>query len=130
MFTVSKEAVQAIAAFFEENPDESRVLRVYISPGTCNGPMLSITTDQVDPTDVSEEVCGVTYCMDRNLMERTGTLTIELDSMGGLTIRPEHSIFDASVFAACSCGCGAGACSGESECSEPGCAGGCCSGSH
>lgn len=124
MVTVSDEAVQAIAAFFEQNPDESRVLRIYISPGTCNGPMLSITTDQVDPTDVSQEVAGITYCIDKNLMERTGALSIELDGMGGLTITPERSIFDTAAFASCSCGC-AGSCSGESGCGDSGCCGGC-----
>ena len=63
MFSVKPDAQAAIASFFAENPDIEKILRVYVTPGSCNGPMLSIMSDQVDPTDVAEEIGGVTFCM-------------------------------------------------------------------
>lgn len=106
MLKLSSEARDEVAAFFANNPDVPRVLRVYVTPGTCGGPVLSITTDQADSTDTVEVVDGVTYCMDARLASRVGTVSIGVGA-DGLTVSAERPLMDPSAFAGCSC-CGGG----------------------
>ena len=97
MFSVKPDAQAAIASFFAENPDIEKILRVYVTPGSCNGPMLSIMSDQVDPTDVAEEIGGITFCMDKNLAGKTGLVSVILKD-GELVVRPERAFIDPSAF--------------------------------
>lgn len=116
MFTLSDEAKSAIVSFFSANPDIERVLRLYVTPGSCNGPMLSLMSDQVDPTDVAEEIEGITFCMDKNLAAQTGTVSITLEG-GELVLRPRHPFIDPSAFS-CSCGC---SCASSGNCQSSCC---------
>ncbi len=124
MFTLSDEAKSAIVSFFSANPDIESVLRVYVTPGSCNGPMLSLMSDQVDPTDVAEEIEGITFCMDRNLAAQTGTVSITLEG-GELVARPRQPFIDPSAFS-CSCGCACGSTGGSSCVSSGNCQSSCC----
>lgn len=127
MFSVKPDAQAAIASFFAENPDIEKILRVYVTPGSCNGPMLSIMSDQVDPTDVAEEIGGITFCMDKNLAGETGLVSVSLKD-GELVVRPERAFIDPSAFS-CSCGCSGDCSSGcASDCASDGCPSGCCQG--
>ena len=99
MFSVKPDAQAAIASFFAVNPDIEKILRVYVTPGSCNGPMLSIMSDQVDPSDVAEEIGGVTFCMDKNLAGETGLVSVILKD-GELVVRPERAFIDPSAFPA------------------------------
>ena len=109
MVTLTEAARQAVTAFFAENPGLSRTLRLYVAPGTCGGPVLNMTVDEVDASDVTEVVDDVTFCIDRQLQQRVGAIVIDVNGEDVL-IRAERPLMDPSAFAGCSC------CSGSCNC--------------
>ena len=109
MVTLTDAARQAVTSFFAENPGLARTLRLYVAPGTCGGPVLNMTVDEVDTSDVTEVVDAVTYCIDRQLQQRVGAIAIDVNGED-VIIRAERPLMDPLAFAGCSC-C-SGSCNG------------------
>ncbi len=122
MISLSPAAAAAVAEFFDAESDTPRIIRLFISPGSCSGPVLNMALDQVDPDDITAELGGVTFCMTHPLAERVGDVSIDMED-GNFVIRCQRPVVDPSVFAGCSCcsgGCG-GESSGGCDCGSGGC---------
>ncbi len=102
MINVSADALEALDAFFTAKPDSQRVVRLFVAPGGCFGPVLNMAPDQVDEGDITASAGDITFCMAGQLFERVGELTVEMDGEK-FVISSERPLVDPSIFAGCSC---------------------------
>lgn len=110
MITVTEAAQKELDSFFETNPENAKSIRVYVAPGGCCGPSLTMALDGANDMDATEVVGGVTYCMAKELYEQTGELGLDVSYMGFM-LSAEHPL------------------PGSGSCGSGGCGGGCGSGS-
>lgn len=104
MISVTPNAQQELDMFFKQHPEEMKSVRVYMAPGGCCGPKLTMALDKPNNQDAVEQVEGITYCMSSLLAMQTGEVTIDIGYMGFM-LTPEHALQGASS-------CSSGGCSG------------------
>lgn len=108
MIEVSASATQAIKAFFEDKKVESS-LRVFLQAGGCGGPALRLVLDEAKENDLSYEVDGLTYLIDKELSLQSGEVKIDFVDNGyqqGFMLSSANPV--AGQGGGCSCG---GSCS-------------------
>ncbi|MDL2210606.1 IscA/HesB family protein [Desulfovibrio sp. OttesenSCG-928-O18] len=110
MITISENAVKELDEFFTDK--EKSPIRIYLAPGGCSGPRLALALDAPGDDDKVEEIGNYTFCIEKDLFEATGDITIDLSYMG-------FSIESANPLAGgggCGCsGCGSSAGCGSAQ---------------
>lgn len=110
MITITDAAKKEFLSFFSSNPDAKKSVRIFVAPGGCCGPVLSMALDEASGDDETEEIEGVTFCMTKDLFAKTGAATIDLGPMG-FQITTEHPFAEAGGEGGCSsCGGGCHSC--------------------
>lgn len=108
MIQVTSEANQAIKNIMEEK-SLSGVVRIFLQQG-CSGSQLGLGTDEAKESDLSVEVDGLTYVVDRELSETTGELKVDFvndEYAQGFAITPEKPLPQGDGCSSCgsSCSC-------------------------
>jgi Fe-S cluster assembly iron-binding protein IscA len=103
MFNVSENAVAELEAFFEDKPRSP--IRIYLAPGGCSGPRLSLALDEAGAGDMTMEQNGFSFCIAKALWDEVGGLNIDLSYMG-FSIEPEKPLPSSGVSGCASCGGG------------------------
>lgn len=80
MITVTESACKELEAYFAGKPRAT--IRVYMAPGGCCGPRLSLALDEVRDGDASYEDHGFTFCITKELLNKVESVTIDLTDMG------------------------------------------------
>ncbi len=108
MISVSDDARKELEAYFATN--EKSPIRVYLAPGGCGGPHLSLALDEPGEEDVSFEDSGICFCINKDLLSAVQSVTIRLTPMGYLPV-PKEFPFEAAGREDCGSSCG-GCCGG------------------
>ena len=80
MFTISETASHELEAYFEGK--EKTPIRVYLAPGGCSGPRLALALDEPGEDDETSEDNGLTLCINKELAEKVGAVTVGMTHMG------------------------------------------------
>lgn len=110
MIDVSASATQAIKAFFEEKKVESS-LRVFLPAGGCGGPALRLVLDEAKENDLSYQVEGLTYLIDKELVAQSGAVKVDYVDNGfqqGFMLTSANPVAGQGGGCSCnggSCGC-------------------------
>ena len=80
MISLTEEARKELEAYFEGK--EKTPIRVYLAPGGCSGPRLALALDEPGEDDETSEDNGLTFCINKELAEKVGAVTINLTYMG------------------------------------------------
>lgn len=116
MVTVTEQAGKELNAYFEgKNPG---TIRVYLASG-CGGARLMLALDEAGTDDAAYEAGGYTFCVNKELLEKTSDITIDYNYMGFAV----DSAIPLSSGGGCGCGSGASSCGSGGG----GCGGGCSS---
>ncbi|GHV52530.1 heme biosynthesis protein HemY [Deltaproteobacteria bacterium] len=106
MFSMSEIAANELNEFFKDK--EKSPLRVYLASGGCSGQRLALAMDKPGEGDVSEDVEGYTFCVEKDLYALTGDIKVDLSYMGFVV----DSTNPVGEGGGCS-SCGGGCCSGQ-----------------
>lgn len=79
MFTVTPEAQQQIARYFEDN--EIKSIRVFLS-SCCGGPQVALALDNAKPNDRTFEVAGIQYLVDNAFLVQAQPIEIDFAGRG------------------------------------------------
>lgn len=109
MITMSEDARKELDAFFVSHPEMNKSIRIYLAPGGCCGPRLTMALDEANDQDVTETLEGMTFCMARELSEKTGEMSLDVSYMG-FTLTPEHPLEMGGGCSSCGGSCGSGGC--------------------
>lgn len=109
MIEISASATQAIKAFLEEKKLDS-ALRVFLQDGGCGGPALRLVLDEVKESDLSYQVEGLTYVIDKELSVQSGDVKVDFVDNGmqqGFMVSSANPVAGQGGGCACggSCGC-------------------------
>ncbi len=85
MITLSQNAQSELEEFFKDRPQSS--IRIYLAPGGCSGPHLSLALDDATENDSSFEAGGFSFCIGKDLLEQVGGVNIDAGYMG-FTVDP------------------------------------------
>ncbi len=102
MITITKSADAELDAFFADKPKEP--IRIYLAPGGCSGPRLSLALDAPGEDDASFSDGGYDFCIAKVLLEQTGKINIEVSPMGFLVV-PEIPLPVGGGCSSCGGGC-------------------------
>ena len=80
MITVSESAHNELDAYFADK--EKSPIRIFLAPGGCSGPRLSLALDEPTDKDSVFEDNGLTFSVENSLLEQTGAIEIDLTAMG------------------------------------------------
>jgi iron-sulfur cluster assembly accessory protein len=109
MIEVSASATQAIKAFFEDKKVESS-LRVFLQAG-CGGTSLRLVLDEAKENDLSYQIEGLTYLIDKELSAQSGAVKVDFvdnDGQQGFMLTSANPIAGGGGGCGCSSG---GSCS-------------------
>lgn len=110
MLEISDAAKGELIKYFEEH-DNSPV-RVYLAPGGCSGPRLSLALDQKKDDDEGFDVGdGIQFVINKELLEEAKPVRIDL-TYAGFTVDSELELGGGG----CGSGCGSGGGCGTSGC--------------
>ena len=80
MITAPEEARKEHEAYFADK--EKTPVRVYLAPGGCGGPRLALALDEPGEDDETAEDNDLTFCINKELAQKVGAVTITLTYMG------------------------------------------------
>lgn len=80
MIPLTEEARKELEAYFEGK--EKTPIRVYLAPGGCSGPRLALALDEPGEDDETSEDNGLTLCINKELAEKVGAVTVGMTHMG------------------------------------------------
>ena len=80
MISLTEEARKELEAYFEGK--EKTPIRVYLAPGGCSGPRLALALDEPGEDDETSEDNGLTLCINKELVEKVGAVTVGMTHMG------------------------------------------------
>lgn len=103
MFELTDGAFKELTAFFEGK--EKAVVRVYLAAGGCSGPRLAMALDEQRDSDAVFEEKGFKFCMEKDLYEKTGGVTVDAGYMG-FVIESVNPLSSGSACGSCCSGCG------------------------
>ncbi len=109
MITLSESASKELAAFFASHADAQKSIRVFFAPGGCCGPAATMALDEPGEDDVTETLDGVTFCMQKDLFEKVGSVAVDLGYMG-FSITTERPFADPGQSGCSTCGGGCSSC--------------------
>lgn len=80
MFELTEGARQELDAYFTDK--EKSPVRIYLAPGGCSGPRLALALDAPGDDDQVFTEQGHTFCINKELLEQTGAVKVDLTYMG------------------------------------------------
>ena len=83
MIEVSEKAQEKIDSYVEENSVKAPI-RIQVTEGCCGSSYLGMAVDEFKETDNRYVASGVTYVIDKDLVEQTGRLTIDFIEKDGM----------------------------------------------
>ena len=101
--TLPETAVKTLKDILQDNQERPQTIRVYFAGIGWGGPSFGIALDEQKDSDVTYEIDGLQFIMDKNEYAQHGDIVIE-DTGYGFRVIPENMQNDDS-------GCGGG-CSG------------------
>lgn len=101
MLTITENAKKELDAFFADK--EKSTVRIFLAPGGCSGPRLSLALDEAMEDDEVMHDADFTFCVNKKLWEETGGATIDLSYMG-FTVEPVHPLPGAGASGCAGCG--------------------------
>lgn len=106
MLTISDNAREELDTFFKDR--EKNPIRVYLAPGGCSGPRLSLALDSPGDEDTVFEDKGYTFCINNELYAAAKNVAIGFSDMG-FSVDSELQIGNAGGCSpSCCSGCGGG----------------------
>lgn len=103
MIHVTDVAKKELDAFFADK--EKGTIRVFLAPGGCSGPRLSVALDDAKDGDKTFESAGYDFCIEENLLDQVKSVTIDL-TYTGFVISPEVPLPYAGGCSGCGGSCG------------------------
>lgn len=103
MITLTDAALRELDAYFEGK--DRAAVRIYLAPGGCGGPRLSLALDEPNEADTVFEEKGHTLCINSELSAQAGDISIDFTEMG-FFVDSELSLASGGGCSGCS-GCGA-----------------------
>lgn len=107
MLNISDLATEKLLSYLKEN-NISSSLRVAVMQGGCSGPALGLALDEKKETDESFVFQGLTLLVEKNLLEQSGTISVDYVDAGP---RSGFSISSANPLPGAGGGCSSGSCS-------------------
>ena len=89
--TLPDTAVDTLKDILKDNQDRPSNIRVYFAGVGWGGPSVGLALDEQDEKDLTFDVNGLHFVMDKNEYEQYGDITIE-DSGYGFRVTPEKGI--------------------------------------
>lgn len=80
MLELSESAKKELDAYFEGK--DKTPIRIYLAPGGCSGPRLALALDEPGQDDITEEVDGFKFCINKELQEQIQGAKIDLTPLG------------------------------------------------
>lgn len=105
MINMTDNAKQELESFFSSHPDMKKSIRIYLAPGGCCGPKLTMALDEANDQDVTETLGDTTFCMAKELAEQTGEMSLDISYMGFM-LTPENPLPSSGGCSSCGGGCG------------------------
>ncbi len=107
MLEVSESALKELDEYFADK--DKAPIRVYLAPGGCSGPRLALALDEPGDDDEVFKKTQYTFCMNKELLEKTGDVKIDLSYMG-FSVESANPIGGGGGCAGCASagGCGGG----------------------
>jgi iron-sulfur cluster assembly protein len=99
MFEITPAAGARIRDFMADR--QPAPIRIHIAPSLTDGPSLAMTFDSASGSDAVYEADGVTFLVDRKLLDDIGPIRIDCDAIG-LRFSSRLTTDDGG----CGCGCG------------------------
>lgn len=99
MFGITPAASARIRDFMTDR--QSAPIRIHIAPSLNDAPSLAMTFDSASDSDVVYKADGVTFLVDRKLLDDIGPIRIDCDAIG-LRFSSRLTTDDGG----CGCGCG------------------------
>lgn len=93
MIEINQTASETIKSYLADSDADSPV-RIYVQSG-CGGASLVMGPDETKDNDQEFEVDGLTYIVDKFLLERTGAISVQWVDDGirkGLTVSSENTL--------------------------------------
>ena len=84
MFTVTPAATKQIRVFSEGK--EPAPVRVFLHSGGCGGPQLAMAFDEVKPDDEIIVVDGITFVVEKELIESAKPISVTFHEEGGFAV--------------------------------------------
>ncbi len=84
MLTVTPSATQQIRVFSEGK--EPAPVRVFLHSGGCGGPQLAMAFDEVKTGDEVIEVDGITFVVEKELIEAAKPISVTFHEEGGFSV--------------------------------------------
>ena len=109
MISVTEDARKELEAYFAGK--EKTPVRVYLAPGGCSGPRLALALDEPGEDDETSEDNGLTFCINKELAEKVGAVSITLTNMG-FVVESEIPLPSGGHGGCSSCCCGCGSSGG------------------
>ncbi len=113
MLELTANAKNELDAYFEKKTKQS--VRIYIAPGGCAGPRLSLALDEPNANDETYVADGYTFCLEKPLAKQATYLRVDITHMG--------FVVDSDIQLPSGGGCGSSCGTGGSSC---GTGGSCC----
>lgn len=104
MFTLTDNARRELMAYFADK-EETSSLRIYLAPGGCSGPQLALALDEPNDEDTTFVTNEFTFCINKELLDKTGALTVDL-SYQGFIIESANPLGGGGGCSGCGGGCG------------------------
>ncbi len=82
MLTVTETAQTALKDYFEKQKLTSAI-RVFLSQGGWSGPALALALDESKETDDVFNIAGITYLVDKSLVEQAKEIKVDFISQMG-----------------------------------------------
>ncbi|MDR0826417.1 MAG: IscA/HesB family protein [Desulfovibrio sp.] len=104
MFELTEPARAELDAYFD-GKDKSSV-RIFLSPGGCSGPRLSLALDEAGEADSVFNDKGYDFCMDKELYEAAKNIKVDFSDMGFMVDSDLQIEGGGDCSAGCSACCG------------------------
>ena len=105
MITLSDNARKELDAYFSDR--EKAGVRVFLAMGGCSGARLALALDEPTDDDAVFENSGYTLCIDKELFEQSGDISIDMGYMG-FVVESALAISGLGTGGCASCGGGCG----------------------
>ena len=80
MVNITENALNELNSYFADK--EKSPIRVYLAPGGCSGPMMSLALDEPNDSDEVMEQEGYKFVVDKDLYEKAKPISIDMTPMG------------------------------------------------
>ncbi|SKA68365.1 IscA/HesB family protein [Desulfobaculum bizertense] len=109
MVSITQAAREELVKFFEDK--DVSPIRIYLAPGGCSGPRLSLALDKANESDDSFDLGdNLTFVVDKNLCAKAQPITIDM-SYAGFVLESSLDLGNEG-----GCGGGCGGCGSSSSC--------------